>query len=336
MGLFIAIYAAIGILFSFYLIITAFNIFICRPREKFWNLFVDGSCYDINATMKATALFNVISDIFILVLPIPSIWRLQVVARKKIGICIVLASGVLSVFRFSFHPLAFSGTKGDDRLTWTTNFPAPTTSVTGLNVSLILFPFDSSACVLSIIRTYYLFQLVGSADRSYRITIHYLWTSGEIAAGVIISCLPILPRLVRTYAPRIHSVFWSNGKMHDMTPVPSSMREKKRPNELNNWHELQTDISDNDPSLDQHGRKEGDGDGEGQGERERGLKDDSSQVSLVPTPPSPDGPDGEQPPGQGQILMTTRIETRTELHTIAVHRALRADLERQQRQQLRW
>ena len=108
------------------------------------------------------------------------------------------------------------------------------------------------------------------------------------------------------------------------------MREKKRPSELNNWHELQTELSDNDPSLDQHGAKPGEHEGE------RGLKDDSSQASLVRVSPTQEDAHGEQSPGQGQILMTTHIETRTELHSIAVHRALRADLERQQRQQLRW
>lgn len=132
-----------------------------------------------------------------------------------------------------------------------------------------------------------------------------------------------------------------------MTPVLSSgMREKKRPSELNNWHELQTEISDNDRSLDQSGAKQDEGDRERDRERERererelererGLKDDSSQASLVRASPSHEDPHGEHSPGQGQILMTTHIETRTELHTIAVHRALRADLERQQRQQLRW
>lgn len=126
-----------------------------------------------------------------------------------------------------------------------------------------------------------------------------------------------------------------------MTPVLSSgMREKKRPSELNNWHELQTEISDNDRSLDQHGPKrdehENEREHEREHERERGLKDDSSQASLVRVSPSQEDPHGERSLGQGQILMTTHIETRTELHTIAVHRALRADLERQQRQQLRW
>lgn len=95
MGMFIAIYATIGILFMFYLIHTAFNIFICRPREKFWNVFAEGSCYDINASMKAIALFNVISDVCILVLPIPSIWKLQTAFKKKIRILVGLGAGVM-------------------------------------------------------------------------------------------------------------------------------------------------------------------------------------------------------------------------------------------------
>lgn len=95
MGMFIAIYAVIGALFTFYLVITAFAIFICHPREKVWNVFKPGSCYDIAALLKAVALFNVISDICILVLPIRSIWKLQVTPRKKIRIFVVLAVGVL-------------------------------------------------------------------------------------------------------------------------------------------------------------------------------------------------------------------------------------------------
>ena len=95
MVMFIAIYGAIGTLFTFYLINTGVNIFICRPREKFWNRFIEGTCYNFIALMKAISLFNVISDVYILVLPIPSIWRLQVVPKKKIGISVVVAAGVL-------------------------------------------------------------------------------------------------------------------------------------------------------------------------------------------------------------------------------------------------
>ena len=95
MCMFIAVYATIGILFTFYFIYAALNIFICRPRERFWNVFVEGSCYDINASMKAIAFFNVISNVCILMLPIPSIWKLQVTFKKKIPISIYLVAGVM-------------------------------------------------------------------------------------------------------------------------------------------------------------------------------------------------------------------------------------------------
>lgn len=167
------------------------------------------------------------------------------------------------------------------------------------------------------IRTYYLFRLVASMDRSYRITNHYLWTSGEVSAGIVISCVPVLPRLIRTYAPRIHSAFSSEEKVSERTPTPG-MREKRRADELNNWHELRTQASDQYPPLDEHGPQQG----------ECSSKDDSSQDSLVPD--SPTASHGEHLPGQ--ILKTTHIETRTEEHP-HTDSALRADLERQQ---LRW
>lgn len=101
--------------------------------------------------------------------------------------------------------------------------------------------------------------------------------------------------------------------MHDMSPV-LDMRNLKRPNELNNWHELRTEVSDNDPALVQHGPAQG----------ECGSVNVSSQFSLVPDPVtlSP----GE--PSPGQILMITQIETRTEVHNMA-DRAIPPDLERQ-------
>lgn len=94
--MFIAVYAVIVAIFIFYLVDMAFNIFICRPREKYWNrLMTKGSCFNLDASMQATGLFNVVSDFAILVLPIPSILKLQVPLRKKLGILAVFATGVL-------------------------------------------------------------------------------------------------------------------------------------------------------------------------------------------------------------------------------------------------
>lgn len=96
MGMFLAVYSVILAMLIFYLVDTAFNIFLCRPRQKLWDPLMDGgSCYDLFASMQATAIFNVVSDIAILVLPISTIWKLQIPPKKKMAIFVVFATGLL-------------------------------------------------------------------------------------------------------------------------------------------------------------------------------------------------------------------------------------------------
>ena len=96
MSLFVAVHSMNMIIFIFYLLHMFFMIFLCRPREKYWNrLITTGSCYDFNTAIKATGFFNVLSDFIILLLPISSIWRLQISLQKKLGILAVFATGIL-------------------------------------------------------------------------------------------------------------------------------------------------------------------------------------------------------------------------------------------------
>ena len=95
MGMFIVSYVVIAAIFFFYVIDMFFNIFMCRPREKYWNPLMEGSCYSWNASMVSTGVFNVVSDFAILLLPIRSIWKLQIPLKKKMGILAVLATGVV-------------------------------------------------------------------------------------------------------------------------------------------------------------------------------------------------------------------------------------------------
>ena len=78
-----------------------------------------------------------------------------------------------------------------------------------------------SACVTSILRTYYTFKVVQSPDVSYNITIMGLWTWAEITTGIIISCLPVLPKFFRHFGPIVYrtisSTFSLGSKSHSMT-----------------------------------------------------------------------------------------------------------------------
>ena len=95
MPMFIAIQVCIWSCFVIYLVDMAFEIAMCRPREKIWNQLLPGHCFNNDASFLATGIFNVISDFMILILPMPALWRLQVPLRKKVMMIAVFATGFL-------------------------------------------------------------------------------------------------------------------------------------------------------------------------------------------------------------------------------------------------
>ena len=96
MFLYVGVQVCIWSTFLFYFVDTIFEIIMCLPREKIWNpLMTTGHCFNTNAAFQATGIFNVLSDFAILLLPIPSVWRLKVSLRKKIGIIAIFSAGFL-------------------------------------------------------------------------------------------------------------------------------------------------------------------------------------------------------------------------------------------------
>ena len=96
MPLFVAIRVCVWSIFLFHFVAVFFDIFQCNPREKIWNkLITTGHCYNISALDKASGVFNVVSDFAILILPVPSIWSLQMSLRKKLLTTGVFAVGLL-------------------------------------------------------------------------------------------------------------------------------------------------------------------------------------------------------------------------------------------------
>jgi hypothetical protein len=83
-------------MFIFYVADVPLTLFICIPREKIWNSYYeDGSCMDYNALVMASAAFNILSDLFILLLPVHAIWKLQVKRSKKAAIIALFTTGLL-------------------------------------------------------------------------------------------------------------------------------------------------------------------------------------------------------------------------------------------------
>ena len=81
----------------FYAAGTIVEIFQCQPREKIWYPLIPGTCINEIAAQLAAAIFNTVSDFAILVVPIASVWKLQLPAKKKAGLVVIFGTGLLFV-----------------------------------------------------------------------------------------------------------------------------------------------------------------------------------------------------------------------------------------------
>ena len=83
-GAFIVCYTIAGVLVP---------IFECRPVEAAWEPFVKGDCVQLNTESIVTGLFNVITDVVTLILPMPMLWRLQISRNRKLQLTGMFLTG---------------------------------------------------------------------------------------------------------------------------------------------------------------------------------------------------------------------------------------------------
>ena len=73
---------------------TVAAFFMCSPLEYLWNKrIIGGRCFDINLFYRLSAFPNIATDVIMLVLPLPVVWKLQTSQNVKIGLTITFATG---------------------------------------------------------------------------------------------------------------------------------------------------------------------------------------------------------------------------------------------------
>ncbi|KAI1142129.1 hypothetical protein F5Y05DRAFT_369788 [Hypoxylon sp. FL0543] len=71
----------------------------CTPHEYLWNKFIDGSCSRIDTGKDSIAMsaFNLITDVLIFLIPQKAIWNLQMSTKRKVGISVTFAVGIIGI-----------------------------------------------------------------------------------------------------------------------------------------------------------------------------------------------------------------------------------------------
>ncbi len=80
------------------------QIFGCSPRSKYWNPDTPGHCINYTKAGLVYGSMNIASDLFILVLPLPVLWRLKLSRREKVLISLIFMSGAM----YAYTPFIFA------------------------------------------------------------------------------------------------------------------------------------------------------------------------------------------------------------------------------------
>jgi hypothetical protein len=72
------------------------SLFACQPIQYFWDKTISGgSCLDRQVTWMTNAALDIITDVVIIILPMPAISVLNLPRKQKIFITIIFATGGL-------------------------------------------------------------------------------------------------------------------------------------------------------------------------------------------------------------------------------------------------
>ncbi|PLB44141.1 hypothetical protein P170DRAFT_430056 [Aspergillus steynii IBT 23096] len=117
----IFIYVFLGCLGIYYTVAEVVKIRMCDPVPAYWDLRTNASCLDQRAALIADSVISVVSDLIILILPLPLTWSLQMSRNKKLRVVGMLSAGGLAT-AFSIYRLVLvlkDGNSADQTIMFT-------------------------------------------------------------------------------------------------------------------------------------------------------------------------------------------------------------------------
>ncbi|KAK2667840.1 hypothetical protein RAB80_017031 [Fusarium oxysporum f. sp. vasinfectum] len=110
----IAVWISIGVVSVYTIVITLMMFLVCTPPRKAFNFKVDGKCMDAAILYMATAVSNIVTDVILFILPIPTIYNLHMPGIQKAGVIVVFGIAsmtvVSSVIRLVYLPVVLAST----------------------------------------------------------------------------------------------------------------------------------------------------------------------------------------------------------------------------------
>ncbi|KAL4942729.1 hypothetical protein BDV06DRAFT_211620 [Aspergillus oleicola] len=91
---------------------------ICRPIQRLWDPAIPGSCLNINSVIRSARIVNIITDVVMLVLPVPHVLRLQAKMTFKLGVLVTFLLGNIGLIAAIVSLTNISSTSAVADNTW--------------------------------------------------------------------------------------------------------------------------------------------------------------------------------------------------------------------------
>ncbi|MCJ1300583.1 hypothetical protein MMC08_003380 [Hypocenomyce scalaris] len=95
MGLRWAVYALIAFVAMYTTATTLSLLFGCSPIAKLYHSSSPGTCINLTVHSYAQSGLNITSDVLIMLIPVPMVWRLQMKTKFKLGVVGIFATGIV-------------------------------------------------------------------------------------------------------------------------------------------------------------------------------------------------------------------------------------------------
>ncbi|KAJ6131223.1 hypothetical protein N7523_001683 [Penicillium sp. IBT 18751x] len=103
---------ALSVVWAWVISIILEAFLLCRPFRYNWDASVGGTCGNRPAAFMVAGIMNVVTDLMVIALPLPHVWKLKLNVQKKIGLtsvfCVGIVISVISIIRLiSIYKLDF-------------------------------------------------------------------------------------------------------------------------------------------------------------------------------------------------------------------------------------
>lgn len=97
-----------------YVVLLMMSILDCQPIHRHWDKTVQGQCLPAMILAYSSGAFNVATDLFVLLVPMPTVWSMNMSTAKKLRVSAVFGLGIivvsLSITRLAKTPIVFKST----------------------------------------------------------------------------------------------------------------------------------------------------------------------------------------------------------------------------------